>query len=132
MEKTWMDVLIVVIDALVNVIITVGIPYLFVILKKKLENDEKLAHSEKAKYYLNLAQEYLSDTVVMVKQTFVDSLKAEGKFNLEAQKEAFDLAKDTWLDMMSDEMKNIIINEVGDLDVWANAKLEKAVVDTKN
>ena len=33
--------------------------------------------------------------------------------------------------MMSEEMKDIIINEVGDLDLWVNAKLEKYVVETK-
>lgn len=131
MDKTWMDVLITVVDTLVNIVITVGLPYLFALLKKKLEADKRFADSEKAKYYLNLAQEYLGDTVAMVKQTFVDSLKAEGKFNAEAQKQAFDLAMDAWLNMMSDEMKEIIINEVGDLEVWANAKLEKAVVVSK-
>ena len=132
MDKTWMDVLITIIDTLVNIAITVGLPYLFALMKKKMDNDEKLANNEKAKYYLNLAQEYLSDTVVMVKQTFVDSLKAEGKFNIDAQKQAFELAMDNWLGMMSDEMKLVIMKEVGDLEIWANAKLERAVVETKN
>lgn len=128
---TWMDVFISVVNTLVNVVITVGIPYLFTLLKRKLDQDEKLANSEKVKYYMDLAQDYLCDTVVMVKQTFVDSLKAEGKFNADAQREAFKIAKDAWLAMMSDEMKEIIIKEVGDIDVWANAKLEKYVVETK-
>lgn len=131
MDKTWMDVLIAVIDSLVNIVITVGLPYLFVLLKKKISNDEKLAGDEKIKYYMGLAQDYLSDTVIMVKQTFVDSLKKEGKFDADAQAEAFEIAKYAWFDMMSDEMKKIIVNEVGDLDVWANAKLEKYVAETK-
>lgn len=128
---SWMDVLISVVNTLVNVVITVGIPYLFALLKRKLDQDERLANSEKVKYYMDLAQDYLCDTVVMVKQTFVDSLKAEGKFNADAQVEAFERAKDAWLNMMSEEMKEIIINEVGDIDLWANAKLEKYVVETK-
>lgn len=131
MDKTWMDVLIAVIDSLVNIVVTVGLPYLFVLLKKKIANDEKLAGNEKVKYYMGLAQDYLCDTVIMVKQTFVDSLKKEGKFDAAAQAEAFKIAKDAWLDMMSDEMKDIIVNEVGDLDVWANTMLEKYVVETK-
>lgn len=128
---TWMDVLINVINSLVNIVVTLAIPYLFVLIKKKLSNDEKLANNDKVKYYMNLAQDYLCDTVIMVKQTFVDSLKAEGKFDANAQAEAFSIAKETWLDMMSEEMKDIIINEVGDLDLWVNAKLEKYVVETK-
>ncbi len=128
---TWMDVLITVIDTLVNVVITVGFPFLFALLKKKLDNDEKLANNDKAKYYMNLAQDYLRDTVLMVKQTFVDSLKKEGCFDADAQAEAFKLAKAAWLGMMSEEMKNIIMKEVGDIDIWANAKLEKYVVEAK-
>lgn len=128
---TWMDVLITVIDTLVNVVITVGLPYLFALLKKKLDNDEKFANNDKVKYYMNLAQDYLRDTVLMVKQTFVDSLKKEGRFDADAQAEAFKLAKEAWLGMMSEEMKNIIMKEVGDIDIWANAKLEKYVVEVK-
>lgn len=128
---TWMDVLISVIDTLVNIVITIGLPYLFTLLKKKLDNDEMLANNDKVKYYMNLAQDYLRDTVMMVKQTFVDSLKKEGRFDADAQAQAFNIAKQTWLDMMSEEMKAIIIKEVGDLDLWVDAKLEKYVVETK-
>lgn len=124
MDKTWMDVLIYVIEAVVGVAMAVGIPYLFSLIKAKTKN-------EKAMEYISKAEGYLLDAVLMVKQTFVDSLKAEGKFDADAQAEAFLKARDAWAKMMSEEMKLIIINEVGDLDAWVQAKIEAAVIESK-
>ena len=121
---TWMDVLIRVIDSLTELLLAAVIPYVGAILSKKMKND-------KAVEYMRLAEKYLTDAVALVKQTFVDSLKAEGRFDADAQKEAFSKAKDIWLEMMSEEMKSVVLKEVGDFETWATAKLEAAVVEGK-
>ena len=120
MEKTWMDVLIYVIEVVVGLVVSVGIPYLFSFLRSKAQN-------EKAQEYIALAQRYLADAVAMVNQTFVDQLKQDGKFDAEAQKEAFQMASDAWLDMMSEEMKQIIIDEVGDFETYVKTEIEARV-----
>lgn len=121
---TWMDVLISAVDTLTDLVLTAVIPYVFVVIGKKLKND-------KVKDYMELAEKYLISAVGMVKQTFVDSLKAEGKFDKEAQKVAFEMAKDAWLGMMNEEMKTIVLKEIGDFETWAAARLEAAVVEMK-
>lgn len=121
---TWMDVLIRIIDSLTELLLAAVIPYVGAILSKKMKND-------KAVEYMRLAEKYLTDAVALVKQTFVDSLKAEGRFDADAQKEAFSKAKDIWLEMMSEEMKSVVLKEVGDFETWATAKLEAAVVEGK-
>ena len=128
---TWMDVLISAIDTLFDLVITLAIPYLFALLTKKINNDNRLANNQKIRDYMYRAEDYLANSVAMVKQTFVDSLKAEGKFDIDAQKEAFGLAKDAWLKMMSEEMKNVVMAEIGDVDAWIKSKIEAAVVDGK-
>lgn len=120
MDKTWMDVLIQVIEMLVGLIVTAGIPYLFALLKSKVQHT-------KAQQYLDRAEEYLTSAVAMVNQVFVDQLKADGKFNEENQAEAFQMAMDTWMDMLSEDMKDVITEEVGNFSTWAEAQIEARV-----
>lgn len=120
MDKTWMDVLIQVIEMLVGLIVTAGIPYLFALLKSKVQHT-------KAQQYLDRAEEYLTSAVAMVNQVFVDQLKADGKFDEENQTEAFQMAMDTWMDMLSEDMKDVITEEVGNFSTWAEAQIEARV-----
>ena len=128
---TWMDIIISAIDTAFELAITLAIPYIFKLITKKLENDKNLADNQKVRDYMYRAEDYLANSVAMVKQTFVDSLKAEGKFDVNAQKEAFKLAKEAWLEMMSAEMKDIVMNEIGDVNAWIKSKIEAAVIDGK-
>lgn len=120
MDKTWMDVLVIVIDALVGVAVGVGIPMLFSLIKARI-------HNTKAQQYIDRAQEYLASAVAMTNQVFVDQLKKDGEFNEENQAAAFQMAMDTWLKMLSDDMKKVIVEEVGNFEAWAEAKLEACV-----
>ena len=124
MDKTWMDVLVIVIDALVGVVVSVGIPMLFSLLKAR-------THNAKVQQYIDRAQEYLTSAVAMTNQTFVNQLKKDGQFNEENQAAAFQMAMNTWLEMLSDDMKNVIIEEVGNLEAWAEAQLEACVAFQK-
>lgn len=121
---TWMDVLISVVDHAFEIIFTLLMPVLTYQIKKKIDNDKAINLFEQA-------ERYLYDTVTMVKQTFVDSLKAEGKFDADAQKEAFSMAFEAWKNTMSEEMKVVVVNMVGDLEAWAAAKIESMVVESK-
>lgn len=124
MDKTWMDVLIIVVEALVGLVITVGIPYLFALLRSKVKIG-------KVQEYMSRAEKYLTSAVTMVNQTFVEQLKRDGEFNEDNQMAAFRMAMDAWLDMMNEEMKSIIINEVGNFETWAEAELEAKVNQLK-
>lgn len=124
MDKTWMDVLIQVIEILVGLVISVGIPYLFALIKSKVKNS-------KVQAYLYRAEDYLTTAVTMVNQTFVEQLKKDGMFDADAQKNAFKMAMNSWLEMMSDEMKEVVIEEVGDFEIWAETIIEAKVNELK-
>lgn len=121
---TWNDVVIQIAQTLIGLVIAFAIPYAFSVLRGLVKN-ERVAH------YLDLAEKYITQSVAMVNQTFVDSLKAEGKFDLDAQQKAFDLAKENWAEMMNDEMKVVVVNEIGDLEAWLTTKIEAAVSNNK-
>lgn len=120
MDKTWMDVLIQIIEMLVGLMVTAGIPYLFALLRSRVQHN-------KAQQYLDRAEEYLTSAVAMVNQTFVDQLKKDGRFDTNNQAAAFNMAMDAWLEMMSEDMKNVVTDEVGNFTAWAEAQIEARV-----
>lgn len=73
----------------------------------------------------------IGDIVIMVSQTFVDSLKESGDFDKEAQAKAFDMAKTAALNGVSDSMKKYIDKYCGGLDEWLRIQIEAWVKKNK-
>lgn len=73
----------------------------------------------------------IGDIVIMVSQTFVDSLKESGNFDKEAQAKAFNMAKTAALNSMSDSMKKYIDKYCGGLDEWLRIQIEAWVKKNK-
>lgn len=73
----------------------------------------------------------IGDIVIMVSQTFVDSLKESGNFDKEAQAKAFDMAKTAALNGMSESMKKYIDKYCGGLDEWLRIQIEAWVKKNK-
>lgn len=81
--------------------------------------------------YMTMLQETVTDCVLATNQTYVDSLKAEGKFDLEAQKIAFQKTYDAVMAILSDDAKQYLISAIGDLDKFVTDKIEAQVVAVK-
>lgn len=73
----------------------------------------------------------IGDIVIMVSQTFVDSLKESGNFDKEAQAKAFNMAKTAALNGMSNSMKKYIDKYCGGLDEWLRIQIEAWVKKNK-
>ena len=80
---------------------------------------------------LQQAIDGIGDIVIMVSQTFVDSLKESGNFDKEAQAKAFNMAKTAALNGMSDSMKKYIDKYCGGLDEWLRIQIEAWVKKNK-
>lgn len=81
--------------------------------------------------YMTMLQETITDCVLATNQTYVDSLKAEGKFDLEAQKVAFQKTYNAVMAILSDDAKQYLISAIGDLDKFVTDKIEAQVVAVK-
>lgn len=86
-----------------------------------------------------LTQKYISmfsDTVVAcvraTNQTYVETLKKEGKFDADAQKIAFEMTYKAVMDILTDEAKEYLIQACGDLDAFLTTRIEAEVNNTKN
>lgn len=106
------------------VLLVVYIPQLFLLIKTKIKND-------KANKYLEKAEELVLDCVKKVNQTFVDSLKKEGKFDMDAQKLAFTMCADEVNKLISSEMKEAVALAYNDFNEWLNTKIDAKVADAK-
>lgn len=81
--------------------------------------------------YLTDITEIISQAVISTTQTYVDSLKAQGKFDEEAQKIAFAKTKTTVLSLLAEDAKEFIADMYGDVDLWLDTKIEQMVKETK-
>lgn len=124
MNLEWKDVLTYIVQTLCGLVITVGIPYAFTLLRKKVK-DDKLAR------IISRVENIVSKTVILVNQTYVDALKVNGKFDKEAQKAAFEMCKERVLAMLNDESIKAIAETFGDFDEWIRTLIEAYVRDEK-
>lgn len=67
------------------------------------------------------------DAVLYINQIYVDALKSNGKFDKDAQKNAFNRAYTEALNMISDESKRVIEQTYGSFDKWLKLKIETSV-----
>lgn len=106
------------------VILAIYIPQLFLLIKTKIRND-------KANKYLDKAEELVLDCVKKVNQTFVDSLKKEGKFDMDAQKLAFTMCAEKVNKLISSEMKTAVELAYNDFSEWLLTTIDAKVADAK-
>ena len=87
---------------------------------------------ENAKLQLTVATDIVMNAVRSVFQTYVETLKKNGTFDKESQKVALIKAKDDALAQMSDEIKDYITKNYGDLETWITTQIESTINSLKD
>lgn len=100
-------------------------------LRAKTAEAKQNTNSEQAKKYLEMIYNTISVCVIATNQTYVDALKKAGKFDQEAQKEAFEKTYNAVLLVLSDEVKKYIIETSGDLQIYLTQQIEAMVNNKK-
>ena len=90
------------------------------------QNDNALAAK-----YITMLSKTITDCVIATNQTYVDSLKAQGKFDTEAQKKAFNMTLTAVLSILNDEAKEYLTAIYGDLNTYITKQIEAAVNKNK-
>ena len=90
------------------------------------QNDNALAAK-----YITMLSKTITDCVIATNQTYVDSLKSQGKFDAEAQKKAFNMTLTAVLSILNDEAKKYLTAIYGDLNTYITKQIEAAVNKNK-
>ena len=79
------------------------------------------------KKYMEMLTSTITDCVIATNQTYVESLKAQGKFDAAAQQRAFELTSKAVMKILSEEAKIYLASAVGDLNAYITKKIEAEV-----
>ena len=90
------------------------------------QNDNALAAK-----YITMLSKTITDCVIATNQSYVDSLKSQGKFDAEAQKKAFNMTLTAVLSILNDEAKEYLTAIYGDLNTYITKQIEAAVNKNK-
>lgn len=101
--------------------------YVVKVVNTKLEDAAASRKNELEKKYLDMLSDTISDCVIATTQTYVDSLKKQGKFDADAQKEAFNQTYEAVMCILSEEAKEYLNEAIGDLNLYITQKIEAEV-----
>ena len=101
--------------------------YIVKIVNAKLEEVSASRKNELEKKYIDMLNDTISDCVIATTQTYVESLKKQGSFNVDAQKEAFNQTYNAVMGILSEEAKEYLNEAIGDLNLYITQKIEAEV-----
>lgn len=101
--------------------------YVVKVVNAKLEEVSASRKNELEKKYINMLNDTISDCVIATTQTYVESLKKQGSFDAEAQKEAFNQTYGAVMEILSEEAKEYLNEAIGDLNLYITQKIEAEV-----
>lgn len=125
MNEVIINIISVIVTSVVLPLLSICGAQLIKLINSKIKNNEINKH-------LTLATEIVINAVRSVFQTYVESLKADGKFDEQSQKSALKKAKDIALSQMNSEIKKFIEDNYGDINNWLNIQIEASINCLKN
>jgi hypothetical protein len=123
------EIVINIISVVVTSIVIPLITFLGVKLTQWLNTKIK---GEKERNLLTKITEIITNNVASTFQTFVESLKKENKFDLNAQAQALRKTKESIFNELSDEAIQYIDNNFGDFNEWITTQIEATIYKLKN
>ena len=123
----WTEVLKQIFELIVYPVLSIGGIYLTYLIGVKISELKQKTKNETTKKYLDMLHSTISSVVLATTQTYVETLKKNGKFDGEAQKVAFQMTYDAVMKVLTDEAVKYITESVGDLETYVTNKIEAEV-----
>lgn len=130
MEKILFDIIYILVTGVGITLAT----YIVKLINTKIDESQtltELKNYEQLNKYIDSAQKAISDAVLTVNQTYVDSLKKTGEFSQEAQDEAKMMAIEIAKQMITEDCVDAIETVYDDFDVYLDAAIESMVRNNK-
>ena len=123
----WMSLLYQIIEVCVIPLLGILTAYIVKYINAKSEEIQIQIDNDLADKYVNMLAETITACVIATNQTYVESLKKQGKFDIEAQKEAFNQTYNAIMAVLTNEAKLYLTNIYGDLAAYITARIEAEV-----
>ena len=107
------------------------VTYLVKYINTKSNELEANTDNELAKKYISLLSSTITNCVIATNQTYVETLKKQGRFDAEAQKEAFNMTLNAVKALLTDEAKQYLSEIYGDLNTYITNQIEATVNQNK-
>ena len=127
----WMNLLYDIFDLCIIPLFGVLVAYVVKYINVKGNEIAANVDSELASKYIVMLTTTIADCVVATNQTYVETLKKEGKFDKDAQAKAFQMTYDAVMDILTDDAKEYLANFYGDLTLYLTKRIEAEVVANK-
>ena len=105
--------------------------YIVQFIKTKTEELNANNSNEVLSKYIEMLSNTICECVIATNQTYVDSLKKQGKFDVEAQKKAFEMTYNSVINILTDEAKVYLTSIYGDLTAYITNMIEAEVNKNK-
>lgn len=100
-------------------------------INSKKEALKQQTNSETIRKYIDMLDNTITDCVIAMNQTYVNSLKLQGKFDAEAQKKAFNDVYNKVIAILGQDAIEYLNSAIGDLNEYITSKIEKEVSSNK-
>ena len=107
------------------------IMYAMTFLKVKIKEYQKNLDNDQLNRYIYAATDAITKAVISVNQTYVDTLKRQGKFDTEAQSKAKQMAIDKAKELITADSKAAINTLYNDFEAYLNDAIEELVRENK-
>ena len=123
----WMNILAQLFEIVIFPLLAIGTVYLISLIKVKIQELKQAKDDALYNKYLTMLETTIIDCVISTTQTYVEALKKEGKFDLEAQKIAFTKTYENVMAILADEAKEYLQTAIGDLSAYVEIMIEAEV-----
>lgn len=127
----WNNILTQIFELILFPLLIIGSTYLIYFLSVKTKEIKDKTDSDTLDKYLDMLNNTITQCVIATTQTYVSSLKQQGKFDAEAQKIAFQKTYDNVMSILTAESKYYLQTALGDLEAYINNKIEAEVALNK-
>lgn len=101
--------------------------YLIAFINNKSNALKENAKNDKEKKYIDMLNSTITDCVIATTQTYVESLKKQGQFDMEAQKVAFTMTYNAVINLLTEEAEEYLSEAIGDLNLYITQRIESEV-----
>lgn len=128
----WMNILEQVFELVIYPVLGITGIYLTYLIDAKIKEVKQKTNDETAAKYLDMLNVTIQNAVLATTQTYVDTLKKQGKFDEEAQKVAFKQTYDAVMKVLTEDAIKYVTSVVGDLETYVTNKIEADVKLSKS